>query len=158
MNPNANTTYALNFPGTELVAKDIKRLTPKTLDRFGATMWLMSPPCQPFSRRGARRDVDDACSAGFLQLLRTLPQLRTPPEVILLENVEGFEGSRAHERLLSTVRAMACGYSYRQFVLSPHNFGPGARVRASVRPAVRPSVCLLVHRGEVAPFVEPAPV
>lgn len=122
VNPNANAVYRHNFKGVPVSSKDIKGLKASFLDSLNANMWLLSPPCQPYSRRGKKRDVDDPRALGFLHLIRVvLPKVARPPEYILIENVEGFENSETHKLLLVCARRL--GYSFREFILSPHNFG-----------------------------------
>jgi site-specific DNA-cytosine methylase len=54
-------------------------------------LWLMSPPCQPFTRLGNQKDDQDNRSASLLHLINLLPELINPPTYILLENVKGFD-------------------------------------------------------------------
>ena len=54
-------------------------------------VWLMSPPCQPFTRQGKQDDLNDRRTDGFVHLMKTiLPQLTTKPQYILLENCFRF--------------------------------------------------------------------
>ena len=50
-------------------------------------MWLMSPPCQPFTRNNTTnsRDTNDPRSKAFIHLTDLLSQLRIPPQYIALE-------------------------------------------------------------------------
>lgn len=59
-----------------------------------------SPPCQPFCRVGKQMDIEDPRSLSFLHLLSLLETVASPPDHIFVENVRGFEGSRAHQILL----------------------------------------------------------
>ncbi len=45
INPIANDTYAHNF-GRRPSGRDIRALTPASLDAHNADVWLLSPPCQ----------------------------------------------------------------------------------------------------------------
>lgn len=45
-------------------------------------------------------DEDDNRSVSFLHLLSILKAAEDPPDIFFLENVRGFEGSHAHQRLL----------------------------------------------------------
>ena len=49
LNPNANTVYSHNFT-MKPRGVNIEKLTAKDLDSYSADMWVMSPPCQPFTR------------------------------------------------------------------------------------------------------------
>lgn len=45
-------------------------------------------------------DEQDTRSVSFLHLLSVLKTAETPPSYLFLENVQGFDGSQAHRRLL----------------------------------------------------------
>lgn len=96
------------------------------------TMWLMSPPCQPFTRtKGAKRlcgaDRRNAAFTSLLAALRSLPH-DARPELLALENVKHFLYSDMHAALLDAMRA--CGYRVTQYLLSPHQIGvPNHRTR-----------------------------
>eukprot|EP01047_Picozoa_sp_COSAG01_P012798 COSAG01_NODE_584_length_15174_cov_27.387901_22_plen_92_part_00 len=64
------------------VLQSIETLTAAALDRHRADVWLLSPPCQPFTSNGKRRDDTDNRSAAFLHLLRLLPSLREHAAVV----------------------------------------------------------------------------
>ena len=122
VNDITNKTYAHNFPRVKVVAKNVQTLQSSYIDSFGANMWLLSPPCQPYSRRGKGLDHEDPRAAGFVHLISTvLSEVREPPKYILMENVEGFESSESHRLLIESVTKL--GYSFQEFILSPHNFG-----------------------------------
>lgn len=128
INTNATAVYNSNFSKVPIVRSDIKRLSCETVENYNANMWLMSPPCQPYSRRGKFLDTKDPRASGFLHLVDVLAEMRRPPTYLLLENVEGFETSDTRKLLVST--AMKRGYAFREFILSPHNFGiPNKRDR-----------------------------
>ena len=92
-----------------------------------ADLWWASPPCQPFTRRGHGRDLDDPRAETFLALLRHLDAVR--PDYLALENVAGFEGSRAHGELLATLE-QAGYHQYHQRLLCPTELGmPNRRPR-----------------------------
>ena len=54
---------------------NIGALSAKQLDGFAADLWLLAPPCQPYTRRGLKRDAKDPRAASFLHLLGLLSQL-----------------------------------------------------------------------------------
>eukprot|EP00435_Cladocopium_sp_Y103_P010471 s3049_g2.t1 len=120
--------YRHNFGGEEWKKKTIECLKAHELDVLAADMWLMSPPCQPFTRAGKRKDHEDDRSRGLLHLLGLLPLMEQPPAAILLENVVGFERSVCRQRLL---RALAShGWEMAEFALDPEDFGlPSRRPR-----------------------------
>ena len=92
----AAEVYAANFSAPYQV-QEIATVSTDALARIEADMWWMSPPCQPFTRRGRQADVADPRCAGLLRLLRAVPDIR--PDFIALENVIGFERSTAYAEL-----------------------------------------------------------
>lgn len=86
----------------------------------------MSPPCQPFTRNGLQKDIEDPRTTSFVHLLELLPDLDI--ENILVENVKGFESSQMREMLVKVLNE--CDFSYQEFILSPNQFGvPNSRTR-----------------------------
>ncbi|RIA96172.1 hypothetical protein C1645_815755 [Glomus cerebriforme] len=63
----ANFFHKHNFGIDSLVIKDI--------EKYKANFWLMSPSCQPYTRRGKSLDDKDQRSKGFLQLIDILSKL-----------------------------------------------------------------------------------
>lgn len=96
ISPSANATYELNH-GLKPVAVELASLPFERLVEHCADTWLMSPPCQPFCRMGNHHGLKDPRSRAFLHLLECFDH--HPPKALVLENVEGFQGSDAHERL-----------------------------------------------------------
>lgn len=89
-----------------------------------ADCWWMSPPCQPHSRKGQRRDAQDHRSAALNHIVKSLGQIEKPevlPGHIVLENVVGFESSQAAARLLETLQAQ--GYQTKFLKVCPSQFG-----------------------------------
>ena len=86
-------------------------------------LWL-SPPCQPYTQRGERRDLADKRSAALLRVCELIPHAR--PRFVGLENVPQFEGSQGHARFLEALQ----GYALWQGVLCPSELGiPNRRRR-----------------------------
>ncbi len=112
--------------GVPVVAAAVDSL-PQRWPGWRADLWWMSPPCQPFTRRGQGRDVDDPRAASFLRVLDRIAAIRPP--YVALENVPPFRGSRAHGRLLETLDG--AGYrSLRETLLCPTELGiPNRRRR-----------------------------
>jgi DNA (cytosine-5)-methyltransferase 1/tRNA (cytosine38-C5)-methyltransferase len=127
---------------------------PDRLARFGAELWWMSPPCQPVTIRGARKDVEERRCESFLHLLNVLET--TPPNRVVVENVPGFEGSIAHARLR---------HALRHFVLTevewcPTMLGLPVQRRRFYLVATPDPVALPIFeqpRRALADFVEPDP-
>ena len=129
VNPTANLVYALNFPQVPICSRAIETIPLKQWEKWAADVWLMSPPCQPFTRQGKQEDLNDRRTNAFVYLMKTIiPQISCKPKYLLLENVAGFEHSQAHQLLLSTLEEN--NYSSRQYLLSPLQFGiPNSRLR-----------------------------
>ena len=128
IHPGANATYALNHHHRPL-DRNLASLPLAALAGHRADTWMLSPPCQPFCRMGNRSDLQDPRSAPFLRLLEVLEA--APPEHLVLENVQGFLDSRAHDRLRATLDR----HGFRQLELSvcASRFGlPNLRPRVYV--------------------------
>lgn len=108
-------------------ARQVRSVSAAELARLDADLWWASPPCQPFTRRGLGRDLDDPRAATFRDLVERLGAVR--PRYFAMENVRGFEGSRAHGLLLETLRQG--GYAdLREVCLCPSQLGmPNRRPR-----------------------------
>ena len=155
----AGATFAHNHEAP-VHALDLATVSARELDRHEARLWLLSPPCQPFTRRGRARDVADPRAAGLLRLVALLPVCR--PERVLVENVEGFHGSQAHALLVTVLRAL--GLEVADVALCPSRFGaPVRRPRQFVlasRDGLGPLPQLPdppLPAADFAPFLDPDP-
>jgi len=83
------------------------------IDALEADLWWMSPPCAPYTRRGKQKHLNDHRTKSFLRLIEMASQLR--PKYLLLENVAGFEFSRARGVLKNRMQ----GYQFWDGVLCP---------------------------------------
>jgi tRNA (cytosine38-C5)-methyltransferase len=129
VNTAANEVYQANYK-LKPSAKSLEHVTAQQLDKCNAAAWVMSPPCQPYTRNNKTefRDTNDGRSKSFLNIMGILKSMRAPPTYIALENVVGFEESDCCALLLDTLRER--GYAYRQFILTPSQFGvPNERPR-----------------------------
>ncbi|KAF8213820.1 S-adenosyl-L-methionine-dependent methyltransferase [Mycena galopus ATCC 62051] len=125
--------YSANF-GPGIARKmDISTLTSKYLASLKATLWLLSPACQPYTvlNASAKGGLDPRAKS-FLYLVQTvLPELARAdahPTHFLVENVGGFETSTTRQVLVSTLRSL--GYTIAEFLLTPLQFGiPNSRLR-----------------------------
>ena len=96
----AAATYRHNFPGTPLSTSSIVSLKAAELEALGADCWLCSPPCQPYTRQGLQLAEQDGRANALEHLLGLLEADGSLlPAALLLENVVGFESSRARARL-----------------------------------------------------------
>ena len=130
INPHSNDVYEHNF-GRRPTQKNLfgaRGLPSHLFDKLDASLWLMSPPCQPFTRQGHQKDTADGRSQSFLRLLDLIPSLKRPPTHVLVENVVGFETSEMRDVLRETLRGL--GFTIREHILSPRQFGvPYSRPR-----------------------------
>lgn len=128
LNDGANRTYRHNFPDTPVRARDLASLDVHEVEAHAADIWLMSPPCQPYSRNGKQAGADDPRARSFAHLLGLLARLDRPPSYLLLENVYGFERSESRTQLVAALAQG--GYRHQEFLLSPTQFGiPNQRLR-----------------------------
>jgi site-specific DNA-cytosine methylase len=141
---DARAAYAANFPGTRLVARNLDRVTSAELASHGAGLWWLSPPCEPYTTRGARRDLDDTRARSLLALLDAVAVLRPPR--LALENVAGFADSRARSRVLAVLAD--AGYHVAERLLCPTALGVPMR---------RPRYYLAASLAPLAPERPPAP-
>ncbi|KRF81852.1 tRNA (cytosine(38)-C(5))-methyltransferase [Drosophila virilis] len=127
VNTVANAVYAHNYGSTKVKTRNIQSLSEKEVTKLGANMLLMSPPCQPHTRQGLQRDVDDKRSCALSHLCSLIPQCETL-EYVLMENVKGFEGSQARKQFIEALEK--AGYHWREFILTPTQFNvPNTRHR-----------------------------
>ncbi|MCP4660095.1 MAG: DNA methyltransferase [bacterium] len=126
INRTALEVYAHNFshPSFPLTLESVPA---SRLTRWGADLWWMSPPCQPFTRRGLGKDIEDPRARALVAVIRRLGELR--PRYVALENVPGFLGSRVDELLRETLERS--GYTaVRERLLCPSELGiPNRRRR-----------------------------
>jgi len=123
----ANDVYYHNFPEIALMNRNIQSINAQELNKLNVDIIFMSPPCQPFTRLGLRKDVLDNRTYSLLHILNLIPKLKNL-RYILLENVKGFEISQMRDKLIDCIES--CGFAYRELILSPCQFGiPNSRHR-----------------------------
>ncbi|ORY39384.1 S-adenosyl-L-methionine-dependent methyltransferase [Rhizoclosmatium globosum] len=121
INQIANSVYEHNF-ASKPSTKTIAVLTPKDIERYGhVDLWLLSPPCQPFTSGGKALDDKDDRSKPLLHLLDLLPKLASPPKYLFLENVPNFETSVCRNLVVTCLQKL--GYEYQEYIVSPLQFG-----------------------------------
>lgn len=127
INTTANQVYRHNHPQTNVLNNNIQKFMPKQILKMDVNTILMSPPCQPFTRVGNKKDVDDARSNALVHICKILPELTTI-EFILMENVKGFETSQARDLYIEALEQS--GFHHQEFLLSPTEIGvPNTRYR-----------------------------
>jgi len=76
INTNTNRVYKHNFPSTPHLNRNICGMTAAEMDSLKPDMFTMSPPCQPFTRQGHRRDNFDRRTDSFFHLMQLLTEIR----------------------------------------------------------------------------------
>lgn len=117
INSVANACYEHNFPEVTVTRVNVEHLAVEHFERLAADAWLMSPPCQPFTRGGKNLDDEDARSRGFIHLTEMLGRMHNPPQFLFVENVLNFETSQCHARFLATIRQR--NYQTFEFLVMP---------------------------------------
>lgn len=125
--PLALESYRLNFPDHPCRKADLERIGSWELTAAAADLWWLSPPCQPYCERGARRDIDDPRSKSLLHILELLERMPGDrlPSHLALENVEGFTRSQARDMLLQTLQHR--GFHLRERMICPTALGVPSR-------------------------------
>ena len=95
--------------------REIESISVADLLGLHANLWWMSPPCQPYTLRGLRRDVDDPRAQSLLRLIDLIGVCK--PEFVVVENVRGFANSTAHALL--TQQLEIHGYRWQSIELCP---------------------------------------
>ncbi|KAM7459462.1 hypothetical protein LguiA_036456 [Lonicera macranthoides] len=127
INDVANDVYQHNF-GHRPHQGNIQTLSAADLDSYRAHAWLLSPPCQPYTRQGLQKDSSDARASSFLKILELIPQTSQPPLMLFVENVVGFETSDTHGKMVEILEKTH--FVTQEFILSPLQFGvPYSRPR-----------------------------
>jgi site-specific DNA-cytosine methylase len=121
----ALAVYRRNFSHRTLV-RTIESMPAADFARFEADLWWLSPPCQPYTKRGLQRDVDDPRAAALANVRQSIAEVL--PQFVVLENVPEFADSIGCGRLKETLAA--AGYEFRAWQLCPTMLGwPMRRLR-----------------------------
>lgn len=115
-NKVANHTYEHNF-GLKPVSSNLEHRTATYFSKLNTDLWLLSPPCQPYTRGGKMLDDQDERATALLHLINVLDEISNPPKWIFLENVLNFEVSRSRHRLMEVLARR--GYRVKEFLVSP---------------------------------------
>lgn len=118
-------------------------------------------PCQPFSKSGAQRGMEETRGTLYWNILRIIEERR--PKVVLLENVRNLAGPRhAHEWqvIVETLRDQNYRVSDTPAVFSPHLLSPDLGGRPQVRERVFITATLAADGDDLTadPVVGPKPV
>lgn len=101
-------------------------------------------PCQPFSKSGFQRGMDETRGTLFWNIARILADEERRPSVVLLENVRNLAGPRHTETfatIVATLRQLGYRTADRPAVFSPHLLPR----EMGGRPQVRERVFILAH-------------
>jgi site-specific DNA-cytosine methylase len=142
VNQLALRVYRHNYPHV-VETKTIESISEEQLTDWRAELWWMSPPCQPFTQRGRRRDLADPRADAFLILLQRIEKIRPP--YLAMENVAAFQDSAARDQLRQTLDRS--GYTFLEDVWCSTQFG---------LPSRRPRYYLIGSRRENPCWPEPA--
>ncbi len=142
--PAALDVYRLNFPGHDVWQLNLENVTAEELKIFGADFWWLSPPCQPYTVRGAGRDIEDPRALSFRRILDVMARIPEAnlPRHMALENVEGFARSAMRRRLIDLLASR--GFEFQECILCPTELGVPMR---------RPRYYLMASRVRLSPPV-----
>ncbi|KAJ1984415.1 hypothetical protein H4R34_000678 [Dimargaris verticillata] len=134
INTFANEVNRFNFADATIHHRSIESQSLKFYQKLNADVYLMSPPCQPYTRIGLQRGSDDIRAKSFLYLLDVIFKLgEHRPRYLLIENVVGFENSDTHARTLECLGT--CAYDIEEFIINPNQLGvPNSRSRYYLLP------------------------
>eukprot|EP01060_Flectonema_neradi_P029463 TRINITY_DN4083_c1_g1_i1.p1 TRINITY_DN4083_c1_g1~~TRINITY_DN4083_c1_g1_i1.p1 ORF type:complete len:360 (+),score=37.39 TRINITY_DN4083_c1_g1_i1:781-1860(+) len=125
MNDQANKVYRRVF-NQATTSKGIEHLKLQEIQKLTADMWLLSPPCQPFTLGGGRGDTagdsDNRCKS-FSHLTKILNDLPadSKPKWIIIENVPQFSDSDAIANFKAVLDSSS--YNYQGVTTSPESVG-----------------------------------
>jgi len=107
---------------------NLEKFNADFLDSLHVDFLWMSPPCQPYTRKGMQKDIKDTRSDSFLQVIKAISKCKNPPLHVGLENVEDFKNSQGKELLLKILKDR--GYYISETLLCPSQIGiPNRRMR-----------------------------
>eukprot|EP00127_Corallochytrium_limacisporum_P005969 Clim_evm46s215 gene=Clim_evmTU46s215 len=116
-----NDVYIHNFGSEAHYNKSIEKVSMKELNGHNGDIWLMSPPCQPYTRQGLQKGSEDPRAASFLHLLEIIKEMENPPTLLLMENVKGFDESESY--VLFKEALYSRGYKVFATLMSPVDLG-----------------------------------
>jgi DNA (cytosine-5)-methyltransferase 1 len=117
LDKNACRSYRANYPETNLVEEDIRKIQPCSIPNFD--VFAGGFPCQPYSLAGKKEGLTDVRGTLFFDIARILKEKQ--PGAFLLENVKNIQSThegKDFEVILEHLKA--CGYHVKHDVLGGH--------------------------------------
>ena len=156
MNPRANEAYVHIHGAPAPLNTNLETISPAALAAHNCSVWLMSPPCQPYTSLSGQADAKDARSRALFHIFtHVLPSLADPPAHLAIENVPAFLWSEGRRMVVAALQQL--NYVIEEFELCPTLFGIpnkrrryfmiAKRNRAGVRPHLHPLPSHTDHRA-----------
>lgn len=119
--------YERNF-GARVDCRSIESMDLQSVAATGPQAWWLSPPCQPYCRRGRGVPLDDRRCDAIRAITTFLSHCESPPTAVAVENVPEFAVSQDAVNLIEVLRRR--GYATWSGDLCPTQFGvPNLRRR-----------------------------
>lgn len=129
MDAAACRTYRHNFPNTNLIEGDIKRIA--TSDIPDCDVLTAGFPCQPFSIAGLQKGFKDRDRNLFFEITRIIDAKR--PKVVFLENVPNLMEHDDGKTFLVIFNGLAqFGYTVYYRVLASNDYGNLPQIRKRI--------------------------
>ena len=114
------TTFKINFPDTDLIEGDIRKVT-ETKFPSHVTGIIGGPPCQSWSEAGTLRGIEDARGQLFYEYIRILKAVQ--PLFFVAENVSGMLAAR-HSQAVNGFMSLfdKAGYDVNLKMLNANDF------------------------------------
>ncbi|WP_436950440.1 DNA cytosine methyltransferase [Staphylococcus xylosus] len=139
-------SYKYNHPETEVIVKDITKISNKDIFLKYKTkidVVIGGPPCQGFSQKGQRKSINDDRNYLFQQFVEVMKYVQ--PKYFVMENVPNLltaEKGYFKEEIISLFESI--GYKLSTSILNASDFGvPQNRKRA-----------VIIGKAREAPFIE----